>query len=140
VASLKATGAGFADLAAKFDRLADRYPRLAAEKGAAAAQKCIDREYANEAGPDGTKWKQKKRPNGKPQGQASGETMASAKAIPGPNADILLSVEGAASYLQNGTSRMDARQILPEGKLDPEWAEPIDDAAHDAIHEAYEGR
>lgn len=139
-ASLRSSGSGFAAFAKKLDRLADKYPALAGEKAADAAQKCLDKEYADEAGPDGAQWKAKKRPNGKPRGEASGDTKDSAKATPGPNAEVLLVVEGASDFLQGGTVHMDARPIIPTGKLPAQWAEPIDKAAEEAIHEAYGAR
>lgn len=138
-ARFQASGSGFAEIAGKMERLAARYPSLASEKGADAAQKCLDKEYATESGPDGTKWPPKKRPNGKPQGEASGDTKDSAKATPGPNGDVLLVVEGASDFLQDGTVNMDARPILPRDSLPAQWSEPMDQAAEDAIHEAYEG-
>ena len=138
--SLKSTGSGFAALASKLDRLADDAPRKMAERAAAAAQGQLDREFATTTDPAGKRWKPKKIPNGKPTLQATGDMMASAKAIPGPTNDILLSVEGPAVFHQHGTVHMVARPILPDNKLRGEWMTAIDAAAVEGIHDAYEGR
>lgn len=138
-ARLLSGGHGFTALARKFERVSTRAAERMGEKGADAAQKVLAKQYADEAGPDGAKWPTKKRPNGKPQGEASGDTKDSARAIPGPSGQILLSVEGASSFLQGGTVNMDARQILPEDALPVQWSEPIDAACVEAIEEVYEG-
>jgi hypothetical protein len=139
-AGFRATGSGFASIAKKLQRLASTGEQKMAEKGADAAQDVLDKQYADEAGPGGARWPAKKRPNGKPQGRASDDTMDSARAVSGPGAEILLSVEGASSFLQDGTVKMDPRPILPRGSLPADWSGPIDAAAVEGIHDAYEGR
>ena len=128
------SGGAFAGLADRLDDLANLGEQKMAENGAKAAQEALDREFAEERKPNGGKWKRKKRPNGKPTLEASGDMKDSAKAVPGPNGEILLTVDGPAEFHQHGTSKMAARQILPEGNLPKRWSGPIDEAAHKAIH------
>ena len=138
-ASLRSSGRGLDEIARKFQAVADKAETRMSEKGAEAAQGVLDKQYATESGPSGAPWPAKKRPNGKPQGQASEETKDSAQAMPGPAGEILLVVEGASSFLQGGTVHMDPRQILPEDSLPPTWSEPIDTACVEAIRETFEG-
>lgn len=137
--ALKSTGSGFASLSARFDKLADKAPHEMAEHCAEVATMVLAAEYASESDPRRKKWKKKKTPNGKPQGQASGDTMDSAKAVPGPNGSILLSVDTeAANFLQSGTTHMKPRKILPEDKLTGIWRDAIDEGAHQGIHTAWD--
>ena len=137
--ALKSTGAGFAALAAHFDRFGDIAPQQMAERGAEIANVLLEAEYATESDPRRKKWPKKKRPNGKPQGVASGDTKDSAKAEPGPDASILLTVGTEhAQYLQSGTRNMKPRKILPEDKLTGIWKDAIDEAAHQGLHEAWD--
>lgn len=136
---LRSFGNGFDVIAAKLQRLADKGEDRIAERGAEAAQKRLDEQFARTEEPSGLRWKPKKRPNGKPTLEESGDMKGSAKAVPGPNGDILLYVsDEKAAWHQEGTEKMIARKMLPEDELPPRWREPIDEAAHDAIHEVWD--
>lgn len=140
MARLKSDGAGFASLSSRFDKLADNAPQKMAERGAEIANVLLAAEYATESDPRRKKWPKKKRPNGKPQGVESGDTRGSAKAEPGPDGSILLSADtDHAQFLQSGTRHMKPRKILPEDKLTTIWKTAIDEAAHQGIHDAWEG-
>lgn len=136
---LRGSGAGFASVARKFGRLADDGEDAMADAATEAADAQLARQYRTETGPSGAKWAPKKRPNGKPTLEASGDMKAGTKAERGPGPTVLLSVPDPAQYHQSGTSRMVARPILPNGSLEGEWQEAIDEAAHKAIHETFEG-
>ena len=136
---LKSTGAGFLALSNRFDAFADAAPRKMAESATEIANLLIAAEYATESDPRRKRWPKKKIPNGQPQGVASGDTRDSAKAVAGPNGQILLSVDtDHATFLQNGTVHMKPRAILPFDKLTTIWKDAIDEAAHQGLHDAWE--
>lgn len=91
----------------------------------------VKHEFLTESDPNGNRWKQKKVDTGTPQMVVSGKLKNSfriQKTAKKDNSWQITNNVDYAKYLQEGTSKMVARKMLPEVDLPDSWRESIYDA------------
>lgn len=134
--------AGFADLAARLGELAQVPSRIAGPV-AADINDALQEEFEGEHDPYGRPWAKLAESTVRRKGHdqilyETGALQNNTVARPTRGAGIEITSLPYGEYHQDGTSRMPARKILPDGAnaLPPEWQESIDRNTEQAFRKA----
>lgn len=129
-----------ADPFAELARLIDNLENLA-ENGADAVaaslepalQDVLEREYDDGKGPSGETWARLKQDGSPSHLQKTGAMRAGTQVVRGVKG-VSVRIPSPGGYHQDGTSRMEARRLVPDGEpLPPQWEKAAEKAAVDTI-------
>jgi hypothetical protein len=125
--------AKLAHLIAGLGSLGESGTEVVSTELAPAVQELLDNQYSEGRGPDGKTWAPLKA-NGRPSHlQDTTDMSANTRALRGVRG-VDVRAPSPAGFHQDGTSRMEARPLVPDGEmLPPEWEAALSETASAVI-------